>query len=408
VPRQVNRIPGIKPLTDGGYQARVFHGGKEESKTFRRLDDAQKWQRNLKQNLERCPQGVIRSKRSWQASLITSSGVSQRSFVYLDDATEWLNRARVHVSMGTWLEGQEENLTFSDFVGYWIKSKKGIGGKTLATYNSQLNLHLLPFFGEESITSISTKAVKLWVSRLSDIGVGATTIKQAYRLLRQILQAATDEDRVIKNPCNSSVTLPKIVRKQKRGLTGSELEQLATSCGNYSTLIRFLGTTGVRVGEALALKVEDFDFVNGTVTVDKSWTTDSHGKKLMGATKTKNSRLIPLTSAVLQQLTRTLETKSLEDWVFTGLNGGCLDYGWFRRRIFVAAVKQCGFNNVQIHTLRHTCASLLISLNAPITTVSYILGHSSVKMTLDTYGHYYEDDTAEWMVNLGKFLTKSA
>jgi len=52
--------------------------------------------------------------------------------------------------------------------------------------------------------------------------------------------------------------------------------------------------------------------------------------------------------------------------------------------------------------------ALLISLNAPITTVSYILGHSSVKMTLDTYGHYYEDDTADWVVNLGKFLTESA
>jgi integrase len=49
-------------------------------------------------------------------------------------------------------------------------------------------------------------------------------------------------------------------------------------------------------------------------------------------------------------------------------------------------------------------ASLLIKLKAPITTVSHILGHASVKMTLDTYGHYYEDDTSEWINNLGQFV----
>ena len=86
MPKQVNRIPGIKPLDDGGYQARVFHGGKEESRNFKRIDEAQRWQRNLKKDLERCPEGIVRNRRAWHASLIAQSGVTAKIFNELDDA----------------------------------------------------------------------------------------------------------------------------------------------------------------------------------------------------------------------------------------------------------------------------------------------------------------------------------
>ena len=68
------------------------------------------------------------------------------------------------------------------------------------------------------------------------------------------------------------------------------------------------------------------------------------------------------------------------------------------------AVEKLDLKGVTSHSLRHTCASLLISLGTPITTVSYILGHASIKMTLDTYGHYYEDDTSIWMEKLGSHI----
>ena len=70
----------------------------------------------------------------------------------------------------------------------------------------------------------------------------------------------------------------------------------------------------------------------------------------------------------------------------------------------VPATEGLGLDGITLHSLRHTCASLLIKVKAPITTVSHILGHASVKMTLDTYGHYYEDDTSEWINNLGQFV----
>lgn len=406
MPKQVNRIPGIKPLSDGGYQARVFHEGREESRNFQRIDDAQKWQRNLKKDLERCPAGIVRLKRAWHASLISPSGVSAKAFAELDDAISWLDRGKVMISLGTWVDPDQQLLTFGDFSTQWRIGKNSISGKTLATYDSQLRLHILPIFENFILTSITTAEVRSWVNKMNSGGIGATTIRQSYRLLRQIMESAYIDERISRNPC-AGIQLPKITTADKRGLTAEELNSLAAACGNYSALIMFLGTTGLRIGEALALKVEDIDRVTNKVHVRRSWTIDALGAKVLGKTKTGVARKVPISPEVLESLSSFLEAKGQEDWVFLGPKGNVLDYDWFRKSVFVPAADSLGLDGITIHSLRHTCASLLIKLKAPITTVSHILGHASVKMTLDTYGHYYEDDTAEWINHLGQFVSTS-
>ncbi len=405
MPKQVNRIPGIKPLSAGGYQARVFHDGREESRNFARVDEAQKWQRNLKKDLERCPEEVTRSARLWHATLLSPSGVATKKFNELDDAVAWIDRGKVMISLGTWVDPSHEILKFEDYAKVWRTTKNSISGKTLGTYDSQLRLHLEPEFGKKQLTGITSSDVRKWVTRLSEDKVGATTIRQSYRLMRQIMEAAFIEERISRNPC-VGIKLPKITTADKRGLTREELTALAEECGAYGPIILFLGTTGLRIGEALALRVEDFDQTALTVTVQRSWTKDVSGRRVMGAsTKTGASRVIPVSPNVLQKLGPYFDSKKAEDWVFVGPRGKVMDYDWLRQRVFMPATARLGLKGITIHSLRHTCASLLIKLKAPITTVSYILGHASVKMTLDTYGHYYEDDTAHWINHLGNFVS---
>ena len=405
MPRKVNRLPGIKPLTTGGYQARVFHDGKEESRNFLRVDEAQKWQRNLKNDFERCPEGITRSDRQWHASLISPSGVASKKFGDLDEAITWVERGKVMISLGTWVDPSHELLTFKDYAALWRSTKSSISGKTLGTYDSQLRLHLNPHFSSKPITGIAAGDIRKWVSKLSEDKVGATTIRQSYRLMRQIMESAFIDERISRNPC-SGVKLPKIVTSDKRGLTREELTALAEECGAYGPIVLFLGTTGLRVGEALALRVGDVDRLGLTVKVQRSWTKDVTGRRVMGAsTKTGASRIVPISQNVLEALKPFLDSKTNEDWLFVGPSGKVMDYDWLRQRVFMPAANKLGLSGITIHSLRHTCASLLIKLKAPITTVSYILGHASVKMTLDTYGHNYEDDTAEWINNLSNFVS---
>jgi len=83
---------------------------------------------------------------------------------------------------------------------------------------------------------------------------------------------------------------------------------------------------------------------------------------------------------------------------------GVMDYNNFMSRIFKPALDRAGLVDVSFHTLRHTTASLLISEGTPITTVSGILGHASTQMTLDVYGHLYEDDASKYIDRLGDSL----
>lgn len=414
MPKQANRIPGIKQLPSGMWQARLYHQRGEESKNFERQEDAERWKRNLKSDLDRCGEGVERKGKRWVATFIDETGVYTKSFDDVDAANKWVVRAEVASEDKRPIDPTPSRSNFGDYVEEWRSSKLGISGKTLATYKSQLRLYLIPEFGGKTLTAISTTDVRNWVSGLHRAGVGTTTIRQAYRLLRQILQSAVVDELLGRNPA-VGIKLPKIVTKKKMGLTSEQLLQLAEECGDQKALVILMGTCGLRVNEALALRVENFNLLEKTVEVKHSWTTDEFGKKLRdasgefvpGTTKTDEERTIPLPAATLEVLLPLLEHKAPKDWVFTGKKGGVLEYGYFRRSIFGPAVDRLGLPNVTPHSLRHTCASLLISLGAPITTVSYVLGHASVKMTLDIYGHCYEDDAREWMTRLGSEISIS-
>jgi integrase len=226
------------------------------------------------------------------------------------------------------------------------------------------------------------------------------------------MQAALEDELLGRNPA-IGIKLPKIATKPKLGLTAQELYALADECGPYRSLVIFLGTCGLRVNEALALRVEDFDLEAKVVKVAHSWTTDEFGKKLRdengefvpGTTKTGEERYVPLDQNTIDLVKPRLAGKGANDWVFTGLNGQALDYGFFRRKYFKPATEKLGMKNVVIHSLRHTTGSLLASLGAPIPEVSKILGHSSAKMTLDVYGHAYPAQTAAWMDKLGQHLS---
>lgn len=413
MPKRANRIPGIKQLPSGKWQARLFYEGGEESRNFDRLEDAERWKRNLKSELDRCADGVERKKRKWVATFIDESGVYTNSFDDVDSANKWVARAELASEDGRPIDSESAKVTFEDFVSDWKKGKLDISGKTLGTYNSQLKLYLLPSFGERKLTSITTSDIKKWVASLADAGVGPTTIRQSYRLLHQILQAALEDELLGRNPA-VGIKLPKISTKPKQGLTAKELYALADACGPYRSLVIFLGTCGLRVNEALALRVEDFDLEARIVRVAHSWTTDEFGKKLRdesgefvpGTTKTGDERAVPLDQKTVELIKPLLADKGEKDWVFTGTNGHALDYGFFRRKYFKPATEKLGMKNVVIHSLRHTTGSLLASLGAPIPEVSKILGHSSAKMTLDVYGHAYPAQTAAWMEKLGEHINR--
>ncbi len=407
MPRKVNRLPGIKLTQSGKWQARVFHANGEESKNFTRQDDARAWQIRLKLDLDRCPSGISRVKRMWHATLLAPTGVVNKTFEDLDTAIEWFKDGSDQIRKGTWIDPDRIGETLQEYSTTWMKNKVEISGKTLATYNSQLNVHIVPTLGGSSLTSISSTEVRVWLAELIDGGVGSTTLRQSLRLLRAILEDAVDAGLCAHNP-TKGVKVAKHTKKKAKALTPEQVKALAAECGKYGNLIELLAATGLRINEALALQVGDVDLVEARLHVVRTWTMTASGKKILGATKSREERSISLSEQMLDLLKPLTTAKAKDDYIFTGANGDSLDYGYFRRAYFVRAVKRLGLEEVTIHWLRHTCASMLIRMGAPITTISEILGHSSIKITLDTYSHWYEGDSAAWLQKLGKSLSPLA
>lgn len=403
MPKQANRFPGIKQLTTGKWQARVFHDRGEESKNFSRQDDAKIWQRNLKNDLDRCPEGIVRSKRRWLVTLLTPTGVAAKDFSDLDLAIEWRSKGLEQIKTGRWIDPETADATLSDYVPTWISNKVEISGKTLATYNSQLRVHILPVLGAFALPSIRNSDIRSWIAELTDAEVGATTIKQSFRLLKQILDGAVTDGRATWNPA-IGIKLPKQPKKKAQAFTPEQVSALASECGKYSNLVHFLANTGLRISEALALQVRDVHLGQKKLDVFRTWTTDATGKKLLGSTKTRENRTIPISPAVAAIVEPLMAGKGAEDFLFIGHYGEALDYGYFRRAYFAPAVEKLGLGDATIHWLRHTCASMMIKIGAPLTMISKILGHSGIKMTLDTYAHWFEDDSSDWMGRLGQHM----
>ena len=152
-----------------------------------------------------------------------------------------------------------------------------------------------------------------------------------------------------------------------------------------------LAYCGLRWGEAAALRVRRVDLLRGRITVAETM-TEVHGQALFGSPKTHQNRSVPVPRFLREQLADQLAGKAPDDLVFTAPRGGVLRVGNVRRQVFDAAARAVDLEGLTPHELRHTAASLAISAGATVKSVQAMLGHASAAMTLDRYGHLFEDE----------------
>jgi integrase len=153
-----------------------------------------------------------------------------------------------------------------------------------------------------------------------------------------------------------------------------------------------------------ASRREHIDFEAGVIRVENAWKRDKSGKRYLGPPKNGEPPDVPIPRILREELLNRCEEVSDEDFLFVGEKGGPLSSDHFRKRWFLPALRELAIRNAGIHMLRHTCASLLIRQNTPITTVSQILGHSDVQITLKTYAHFFVEDSFEAMEKLSQYV----
>ncbi len=215
--------------------------------------------------------------------------------------------------------------------------------------------------GDVALGDIWPTAVQQWVSDLHR-GVGgvkpvaATVVARTHQVLSAILADAARDRLITVNPA-AGVKLPRTIRTRPVYLTHQQVTALAAAAGEYEGLVLLLAYTGLRWGEAVALRVRDLDMLRRRATISEN-AVEVGSQIFVGTPKAHKQRSVPLPGFLLPYLARQCEGRRRDELLFGAQGGRHLrrshkDTGWFDK-----AVVESGVPRVTPHDLRHTAASL--------------------------------------------------
>ena len=308
------------------------------------------------------------------------------------DADRWLRQELARADRGDWVDPSAGTVSVEDWAVRWDETRLHVRESTRERDETNLRSLVLPWFGSRQLRGVEPADVQSWVSRLNRDGYAPATIQLAYGLLSMLFASAVEAGLIAKSPCRG-VKLPKRVRREMRFLSMDELHELADAIDpRFRLLVLSAGLTGARFGELAALRVGDLNLLQRRLTITRSM-SEVRGEIRETEPKTPAARrTIALPKSLVDHYARHLAAQphGSTDRVFTAPRGGPLRRRSFRQRFWMPAVEASVGEPCRFHDLRHTHAALLIAVNTHPKLVQSRLGHSSIKTTLDVYGHLYE------------------
>lgn len=292
---------------------------------------------------------------------------------------------------------------YKDILEMWmcnnrVRLKQG----TLTKYQNIIDTHLLPELGELRMSQLNATLInafllnKLQNGRLDGKGgLSASYVRSIMLVINASLRFAVREQ--LMEPLKSPINKPVIPKKELKILNSTEQLRLETYLKNNmdSTAVGILLSlyAGLRIGEICALSWEDIDLeaniihIRHTIARSKIITPSSNctTKLIIDSPKTKSSvRDIPIT-ANLQEILRVCSKNSISNYVISDtsefVNPRTFEYRYHR------ILYKCSIDSINFHILRHTFASRCIAAGVDVKSLSEILGHGNVSITLNTYVH---------------------
>ncbi|MDO5533198.1 MAG: tyrosine-type recombinase/integrase [Propionibacteriaceae bacterium] len=303
-------------------------------------------------------------------------------------------------------------MTVGEWADKWLASKVNLAESTRDRYADVIDAWVRPRWGAVKLSAVTHEALQAW---LAEIDRAPATVRKVHRVVSQMFDYAVKAGRLHKNPA-TGVSLPRVRAAEKRYLSHGQVDAMAAEVGpEWATLVYFLAYTGVRWGEAAALRVRNVDIERRRASIVES-VTPVRGVMVWGATKTHERREVPLPRFLAVLLEGHVMGKAPDALVFTGPQGAVLRGSTFRARALSHAAEELGLcvpkldaegkqvtrrrrgvdvpvftGHFHPHEFRHTAASLAIASGADVKVVQQMLGHKSATMTLDLYGHLFPD-----------------
>jgi integrase len=326
------------------------------------------------------------------------------------EVREKLRQVRTKVDAG--LPVGDDKLTVNQLLDRWFKDvmRHQVASPALSNYEAIAKGHIRPTLGRKQVSKLKPAEIDALLSAKLDSGLSVSTVRRIRSVLAQAITQAQRWEMVGRNAASLSRP-PRAPRREGRSLSPEQIQKLIAEMTDdrlAGLFLTMLGT-GLRRGEALALRWADVDLKRAVLTVRdqlrrEPGRIDPETGIRVGAAlvlvkpKTASSkRSVPLSDWVVDVLKvhkarQAAERLALgEAWrdsgfVFTTTIGTPVDPR-NASRAFSDLAKKAGLGAWHIHELRHSAASTSLAQGVPVEVVSAFLGHSSIRMTVDTYGH---------------------
>ena len=275
---------------------------------------------------------------------------------------------------------------YSEVLEQWHESVKiSLRHNSLRSYRWAVQ-HIKDGLGKHKVTLLKPVHIQKFISDLSNSGMSNTSIRLIYAAMKKSLQQAVDWNLIRSNPCDK-VGRPSKKKYQAAVYSENELLLLIEACKNTVSYIPVLiaVSTGMRRSEIAALRWQDVDFINKTISVRNTLNEGGVSNGLQPVKTQSSERVIVMPQKLIDEL-KTQFKRSKSDFIVSREDGKPYNPSYLWRK-FKDVIRENGLPETRFQDLRHAHATHLIMNNVPVKTVSERLGHYSTAFTQDIYGH---------------------
>lgn len=320
------------------------------------------------------------------------------------------------------------DMTVLQLVEKYVLQKTGVRHNTEAGYKTVINILKKEEFGNRRIDRVKQSDAKLWLVKLQKVDKRSySSIHSIRGVLRPAFQMAYDDDLIRKNPfefqlatvlVNDAVTREAITKKEERAFL--EFVKQDKHFSQYYDGMCILFKTGLRISEFVGLTIADIDLKTRTIDINHQLQRSAQMEYVIAETKTKaGTRTLPMSDEVYECFKRIIENrrkpqaepmiKGKTGFLFLDKNGNPTVAMHWEKYFQHAVQKYNKIYKVQLppitpHVCRHTYCSNMAKSGMNPKTLQYLMGHSDIGVTLNTYTHVGYEDAKQDVLRLQKAM----
>lgn len=359
-------------------------------------------------SIDKAPNGM------WRARWRDESGRQRsKSFKRKADASAFEAETKHAMRQGDFVSTAAGQITLYALANRWLDASPHLAAGTLATYRRDLDRYILPSLGTLIVANVTDDVIQRYLAKEIKT-YAASSVHRHYRTLRTMFEWAVRRRMISSNPC-ANVNPPRVAASKVHYLTADEVERLAEAIApRYRAFVLVAAYGGLRWGEMVGLRRSAVDGQRLTITEQLVRRGDDWHREDPKTSSSRRTVLLPASIAdELQAHIDKFSQDGPDGLVFVNKDGAPIGHS-FRANVWAPACVKAGLaekvyspgkppkivDAPRIHDMRHTAVALAISTGAHPKAIQQRLGHSSIAVTLNTYGHLLDGVGEELAANL--------